>query len=161
MERSNTHPITEEDEGGSSQCPHCFNIYTNSNIDSGVVTPCVRCYKCFVGDCGNYACDCVFSSDDEDEEEEEEDEELCKNCDATYTGRKEPFCIMGHKNCEKGLPHITSLCDEDEDEEDEEECTDANRCEACTYCARTKVCGDCGCVGGCYSSCCGKNEDEE
>ena len=41
----------------------------------------------------------------------------------------------------------------------EEECTDANRCEACTYCARTKVCGDCGCVGGCYSSCCGKDED--
>jgi len=51
--------------------------------------------------------------------------------------------------------------EEDEDEDDEEECTDANRCEACTYCARTKVCGDCGCVGGCYSSCCDEEEDED
>ena len=50
-----------------------------------------------------------------EEEEEEEDYELCKNCDSTYTGKKEPFCIMGHKNCDKGLPHITTLYEEQEE----------------------------------------------
>ena len=34
-----------------------------------------------------------------------------------------------------------------------EECTDENRCEACTHCARTKVCDTCKCVGGCHSWC--------
>ena len=51
---------------------------------------------------------------DEETDDEEEDDELCKNCDSTYTGKKEPFCIMGHKNCDKGLPHITTLHDEDD-----------------------------------------------
>ena len=37
--------------------------------------------------------------------------------------------------------------------EEEEECTDENKCGECTYCARTKVCEYCGCVGGCDSSC--------
>ena len=55
------------------------------------------------------------------EEEEEEDEELCKNCDSTYEGKKEPFCIMGHKNCGKGLPHITTLYEEEEEEDFAEE----------------------------------------
>lgn len=46
-------------------CPNCENTYTNAQIDSGEVVPCVRCCKCFVGDCGNTACECEFS-DDED-----------------------------------------------------------------------------------------------
>lgn len=49
----------------------------------------------------------VYSSDEEEEEEEEE--QLCRNCDSTYMGRKDPFCIMGHKNCGNGLPHITEV----------------------------------------------------
>ena len=76
--------------------------------------------------------------------EQYEDEELCKNCDATYTGRKEPFCIMGHKNCEKGLPHITTLCDEDEEEE-ATICWDGETCKpdefgCCVVCCECKAC---------------------
>jgi len=48
---------------------------------------------------------CLEESDEE--ESDEEVEQLCKNCDPTYTGKKSPYCIMGHKNCGKGLPHIT------------------------------------------------------
>ena len=43
--------------------------------------------------------------------------------------------------------------DSDEEEEEEEECTDENRCEECTHCARTRLCGECGCVGGCHDKC--------
>ena len=50
---------------------------------------------------------------DECRENEEEEEELCKNCDDTYQGKKEPYCIMGHQNCGKGLPHISSLYEEE------------------------------------------------
>ena len=39
----------------------------------------------------------------------ESEDELFKNCGETYTGLKEPYCIMGHQNCGKGLPHITSV----------------------------------------------------
>ena len=38
-------------------------------------------------------------------------------------------------------------------------CTDENKCGECTYCARTKVCEYCGCVGGCDSSCRGDEEE--
>ena len=51
-------------------------------------------------------------SEDESEDEEEEDEavsEVCKNCDETYMGRKEPYCIMSGRNCGKGLRHISVL----------------------------------------------------
>ena len=47
--------------------------------------------------------------DDDEEEDESEDEEVCKNCDETYMGRKEPYCIMGDGNCGKGLRHISVL----------------------------------------------------
>ena len=37
---------------------------------------------------------------------------------------------------------------------DVKQCGDNDwRCEDCTHCARTRVCGDCGCVGGCYNDC--------
>ena len=35
----------------------------------------------------------------------------------------------------------------------EKECSDDNRCEECTHCARTKVCDSCNCVGGCENWC--------
>ena len=37
--------------------------------------------------------------------------------------------------------------------EEYEMCDDENRCEACTHCARTKVCDTCNCVGGCENWC--------
>jgi len=78
--------------------------------------------------------DFIDWSDDEDEEEEEEDEEeeeeeaLCKNCDPNYEGRKELYCIMCHKNCGRGLPHITEnkefLKSLQEEEEEHQFCWD-------------------------------------
>ena len=50
---------------------------------------------------------------DEDSDEEDTDEEVCKNCDETYMGRKEPYCIMGDGNCGKGLRHISVLYERD------------------------------------------------
>ena len=41
----------------------------------------------------------------------------------------------------------------DSDDEEEEECSDEKRCEDCTYCARTRVCDNCKCVGGCHLWC--------
>ena len=57
-------------EEGFSICPHCENTYTNAQIDSEEVVPCVRCYKCFVGDCGITACECVFSDDEDGDDED-------------------------------------------------------------------------------------------
>jgi hypothetical protein len=54
-------------DDGYSKCPDCDNIYTNANIDSGRVVPCARCYKCYVGCCGNTRCECVFSDDDSED----------------------------------------------------------------------------------------------
>ena len=67
-------------------------------------------------------CSPDVADEEEEEEEEEEVEELCKNCDDTYMGHRESFCIMGSKNCGKGLPHITELYEEEEEDEEEDEC---------------------------------------
>ena len=53
----------EKEEEGCSVCPYCENTYTEEQIESGEVNPCNRCYKCFVGDCENVACDCEFSDE--------------------------------------------------------------------------------------------------
>ena len=67
--------VPEAEAAGSSSCPFCGNVYTEQDIESGRVTPCIRCYKCFDGDCGVTACDCVFSDEgDEDEEGDEEEQ---------------------------------------------------------------------------------------
>lgn len=55
----------EEEEVGLSKCPCCENTYTEAQIQSEEVVPCIRCYKCFVGDCGNTSCDCEFTDDDD------------------------------------------------------------------------------------------------
>lgn len=49
-----------------SQCPYCDYVYTQKQIDMNEVVPCNKCYKCFVGDCENYPCDCEFSDDEDD-----------------------------------------------------------------------------------------------
>ena len=41
-----------------SICPHCSNTYSEDDVLSGKVTPCTKCYKCYVGDCEIYGCDC-------------------------------------------------------------------------------------------------------
>lgn len=63
-------------EEGFSICPNCENTYTNAQIDSEEVVPCVRCYKCFVGDCGITACECVFSDDEDGDDEDAHAEAL-------------------------------------------------------------------------------------
>ena len=73
------------------KCEHCGFATGNDDPD---------CSKCKEEMCMMCIQNC---------ESEEEEEEVCKNCDETYTGCKEPYCIMGQKNCGKGLPHITVL----------------------------------------------------
>ena len=41
-----------------SICEDCGTTYTNEDIESGLVTPCPECYKCYVGECAYYSCDC-------------------------------------------------------------------------------------------------------
>jgi hypothetical protein len=83
----------------SSICPDCENIYTDVQIENGKVVPCNRCYKCFVGDCGNINCECEFS-DDECEESESESDDCCVLCGGpyTYTGNN-PFPVEDHGVC--------------------------------------------------------------
>ena len=90
----------------------------------------------------------------DDEEEEEEKEELCKNCDETYPGRKEPYCIMVHKNCGKGLKHLYY----EEEEKEHEVCPDCNSIDfACNGCG-----GCCWCGGsGDFNAGCECEEEEE
>ena len=51
---------------GCSICPSCEFCYTDGMMEREEVVPCPRCYKCFYGECGNTACDCVFSDDEAD-----------------------------------------------------------------------------------------------
>ena len=142
MERSNTHPYTQDELVQNHICNECGVERVVDDEDN-------ICQTCYHKSCDEGECYCCYGDDEEDEEE------LCKNCDATYTGRKEPFCIMGHKNCEKGLPHITTLCDEDEDDEEDEDEED-DWCECC-FCSTelthepSKMVGDdCVCID-CYN----------
>ena len=48
---------------GFSVCNECGNEYTNYEMEKGLVTPCVTCYKCYAEYCTPYACKCA--SDDE------------------------------------------------------------------------------------------------
>ena len=44
--------------------------------------------------------------EEEEEEEEKEEEWMCKNCDPSYKGRKDLFCIRADGgDCGMGLPH--------------------------------------------------------
>ena len=62
-------------EGGQlHECPDCENTFSDAQIESGEVVSCVRCDKCFVGDCGKTKCDCVF---------DDEKDELCAAIDAS------------------------------------------------------------------------------
>jgi len=69
--------------------PICIGLTLMERVDEDLM--------CFVQSC--------LMADDEDEECEEL--ALCKNCDPTYTGKKDPCCITMGRNCGKGLPHIT------------------------------------------------------
>jgi len=79
----------DEDE----ECEACGTTCLDhtSNKGRGSEYPCEEC-----GDtrCKNCPCEC-------------EELALCKNCDPTYTGKKDPCCITMGRNCGKGLPHIT------------------------------------------------------
>mgnify|MGYP003669297851 FL=1 len=73
-------------------------------------------------------CDKCFKIDQEGESEEEEEEEQgkedyidCRNCDESYQGKKEPYCIMTGRNCGKGFPHITSLYEEEREQSIDED----------------------------------------
>ena len=43
---------------GASICPDCKNVYTDEDIELGIVLPCSVCYKCYLGDCETYSCNC-------------------------------------------------------------------------------------------------------
>jgi hypothetical protein len=53
-----------EEEEGRSICPVCDFSYTEGMIEREEVVPCGRCYKCYHGDCGMTACECVFSDEE-------------------------------------------------------------------------------------------------
>ena len=63
------------DKEGRSVCPVCDFSYTEGMIEREEVVPCCRCYKCFHGDCGMTACECVFSDDEEGSTTNESEEE--------------------------------------------------------------------------------------
>ena len=57
--------IDKENEGEytdevACSCPFYERTCTDGDIANGSVIPCVRCYKCFVGECGHFACECSF-----------------------------------------------------------------------------------------------------
>ena len=50
--------IKDEEVNGFSICEDCKNTYTSYEVENGLVTPCPECYKCYVGECAYYSCDC-------------------------------------------------------------------------------------------------------
>ena len=43
---------------GKSICTDCWTEYSDTDIESGKVTPCPECYKCYTDKCTMYACNC-------------------------------------------------------------------------------------------------------
>lgn len=86
------------------ECPDCGNTFSDAQITSKEVVPCVRCAKCFVGDCGKTTCDCVFSdAEKEDEDEGESDDSWEPEC-----------CKCGTTTDSKGMgevEHREDLCE--------------------------------------------------
>ena len=78
-------------EGGQlHECPACENSFSDAQIESGEVVPCVRCDKCFVGECGKTKCDCVFDDDDDNFTD-------CEDCGYTHL-------------CEDKCPNEATAC---------------------------------------------------
>ena len=50
--------IKDEELNGSSICEDCKTTYTNYEVENGLVTPCVTCYKCYTENCTPYSCGC-------------------------------------------------------------------------------------------------------
>lgn len=57
-------------------CPCCDNVYTDAQIESGEITHCIRCAKCYDGDCGLTCCYCF-----DDEYQQECGEGYCSICE--------------------------------------------------------------------------------
>ena len=137
------------EEVGLSKCPCCENTYIEAQIQSEEVVPCIRCYKCFVGDCGNTSCDCEFTDDEEEEGEEGECEccdsglpaikvqgiFVCKKCNNFECG----LCGKENKRCNIDWNEECGMCvcdccdddDDDDEEEEEEEEGDEMLCNVC------------------------------
>ena len=94
-----------------SLCLCCENTYTNADIESKAVTPCNKCYKCFVGDCAITACDCM----DEDEDNEEKKDECC-GCHKQFYWR-----LLNYSSDDNGTLFCDDCMPEDSDNEDSEE----------------------------------------
>jgi len=84
-------------------------------------------------------------------------EEVCWTCNKKPATKSEYRDSLGENEMTCADCHRQEYPEQYE----EEECTDENKCGECTYCARTKVCEYCGCVGGCDSSCRGDEEEEK
>ena len=64
MKIINVNKIQESrEQEGYSVCVDCDTEYTNYEIEKGLVTPCVTCYKCYTDECTPFSCDC--NSDNE------------------------------------------------------------------------------------------------
>ena len=108
----------EEEKEGRSVCPVCDFSYTEGMIEREEVVPCCRCYKCFHGDCGMTACECVFSDDEEgsttnESEEEDPNTKPCVGCGNEKINITECGGEKGINMCNKcfGIPS------DDEEEE--------------------------------------------
>jgi hypothetical protein len=104
----------------NSKCPCCENTYTEAQIQSEEVVPCNKCYKCFVGDCGNTNCDCYDDDDDEYDDDEDEDPKT-KPCSCG--------CEVIGGSCEKGVAIDNGEYDDDEDEYMEEDMGECPKCD--------------------------------
>lgn len=135
--------------------PVCYegNEGKISNRDEAII-----CSECFYREESEDRCDrSDYSSESEEEEEEE-----CPKCNVSMKNEGGCDCqIIACDECgEEGHKWSFNLGDDglrrcDECEEVRGRVCGENdyRCEECTHCARTRVCGDCGCVGGCYNDC--------
>lgn len=131
--------------------PVCYdgNEGKISNRDEAII-----CSECFARE------EYEDRYDEVSDESDDEDEEECPDCKVSMKNEGGCDCqIVTCVGCgwetnkyrynlgEDGLLRC------DECEEGNVCGEDGFRCEDCTHCARTRVCGDCGCVGGCYKDC--------
>lgn len=103
-------------------CPHCNRNEEEceKNTESGEITRCIRCDKCYVGDCGLTSCYCF-------------DEEYQRECGEGYCSICEEACHLCYRIIDGEPDDTAPMCKyclaklEDEEEEDEKEdvgCTD-------------------------------------
>ena len=118
MERSNTHPYTQDELVQNHICNECGVERVVDDEDN-------ICQTCYHKSCDEGECYCCYG-DDEDEDDEDEDDEddvdivfKCSRCDVAIIRNSEE-----HDNCrsnEDGDVWWCMYCNRKEDDEDEED----------------------------------------